>query len=129
MALLLGVGLIPQASRGIPRRPLAFGAPRQIAAKVAAPKVWLVERQATVEIYSNGLRVDNAFVTYNRARAYRAFGRQGWSASAIETQPAGIVYHTTESRMAPLSRARIHACGATAAIYWLSSPRITSIIL
>ena len=102
MARLLAVGLVPQASRGVSRRPLPPPAtPRPIAAETAAPKVWLVERQAAVEIYSNGLRVENAFLTSSRARAYRAYDRQGWRASEIETQPAGIVFHTTESRMAP----------------------------
>jgi hypothetical protein len=102
MALLLAVGLVPQASRGLPpRRPLPPTAARQMAAEIAVPKVWLVERQGSVEVYSNGLRVDNEFSTSNRARAYRVFDRQGWRASGIETQPAGIVFHTTESRMAP----------------------------
>ena len=102
MALLLAVALVPQASRGVARRPPPPAAsPRQIVAEGAAPKVWLVERQGSMEIYSNGLRVENEFLTSNRARAYRAFGRQGWRASEIETQPAGIVFHTTESRMAP----------------------------
>jgi hypothetical protein len=103
MALLLAVGLVPQASRGVSRRPMApVAAPRRpIAAETAAPNVWLVERQATVEIYSNGLRVENEFLTSTRTRAYRAYDRHGWGASAIETQPAGIVFHTTESRMAP----------------------------
>ena len=102
MALLLMVALVPQASRGVARRPLPPAArPRQIASELATPKVWLVERQGSVEIYSNGLRVENEFLTSNRARAYRAFDRQGWRASGIETQPAGIVFHTTESRMAP----------------------------
>jgi hypothetical protein len=102
MALLLAVGLVPQASRGVSRRPLpSAAAPRPSAAETQAPKVWLVERQATVEIYSNGLRVDNEFLTSTRTRAYRAYDLHGWRASEIETQPAGIVFHTTESRMAP----------------------------
>jgi hypothetical protein len=102
MALLLAVALVPQASRGVSRRPLPPPAvARPIAAETAAPKVWLVERQATVEIYSNGLRVENEFLTSTRTRAYRAFDRQGWRTSEIETQPAGMVFHTTESRMAP----------------------------
>ena len=102
MAVLLAVGLVPQASRGVSRRPVASVAtPRPIAAEAPAPKVWLVERQASVEIYSNGLRVDNEFLTATRTRAYRAYDLHGWRASEIETQPAGIVFHTTESRMAP----------------------------
>jgi len=102
MALLLAVALVPQASRGVARRPPPPAVPpRPMVAEAAVPRVWLVERQGSVEIYSNGLRVENEFLTSNRARAYRVFDRPGWRASAIETQPAGIVFHTTESRMAP----------------------------
>jgi hypothetical protein len=102
MALLLGVGLVPQPSRGVARRPLPPDTPRrQVMAEAAVPKVWLVERRGSMEIYSNGLRVEDEFLTSNRARAYRAFDRQGWHASGMETQPAGIVFHTTESGMAP----------------------------
>jgi hypothetical protein len=102
MALLLAVGLVPQASRGVSRQPVAsLATPHPIAAETAAPSVWLVERQATVEIYSNGLRVENEFLTSTRTRAYRAYDRRGWGASEIDTQPAGVVFHTTESRMAP----------------------------
>jgi len=96
------VALVPQASRGVARRPLPPAAlRRQIAAEVAAPKVWLVEQRASMEIYSNGLRVEDEFLTSNRPRAYQAFDRQDWLASGTKTQPAGIVFHTTESRMAP----------------------------
>ena len=101
MALLLAVALVPEAPRTVPRRTVPSNPVRRIAADIAAPGVWLVERQATIEIYSNGLRVDNEFLTSTRARAYRAFDRLGWRASAVKTQPAGIVFHTTESRMAP----------------------------
>jgi hypothetical protein len=102
MALLLAVGLVPQASRGVSRQPVAsLATPHPIAAETAAPSVWLVERQATVEIYSNGLRVENEFLTSTRTRVYRAYDRRGWGASEIDTQPAGVVFHTTESRMAP----------------------------
>jgi hypothetical protein len=60
-----------------------------------------VEQKGPLEIYSNGLRVENEFRTATRARNYRAFSRQSWGSLGVETQPAGIVFHTTESRMAP----------------------------
>ncbi len=66
-----------------------------------APKVWLVERKAGLEIYSNGLRIDDEFLTSTRTRSYHAFDRQTWRAAGGEARPAGIVFHTTESRMAP----------------------------
>jgi hypothetical protein len=69
--------------------------------EIPAPKVWLVERRAGLEIYSNGLRVDDEFLTTTRPRAYRPFDRQSLRVSNPESRPAGIVFHTTESRMAP----------------------------
>jgi len=100
-ALFSAAVLVPQAPHRLTSRPLPLVVPRQIAAEVAAPKVWLVERQATVEVYSNGLRIENEFLTSTQARAYHPFDRIAWRASPVETQPAGIVFHTTESRLAP----------------------------
>ena len=70
-------------------------------AEIATPKVWLVERKAGLEIYSNGLRVDDEFLTQTRPRVYRPFDRQSLRVSNPDTRPAGIVFHTTESRMVP----------------------------
>jgi hypothetical protein len=77
------------------------GIPQKMSAGIPASQVWLVERKGSVEIYSNGLRVDDDFLTATSARGYRPFDRASWRASGAETQPAGIVFHTTESRMAP----------------------------
>src|SRR5579872_589062 len=97
-ALLLAFSLTPNVQRApIPHRAVAV---RPDFAS-AAPKVWLVERKAGLEIYSNGLRVETEFLTSTRTRSYRAFDRQSWRASDWQTRPAGIVFHTTESRMAP----------------------------
>ena len=101
IALLSAAALVPQAPRRLSLGPLPREVPHAVAAGVATPKVWLVERQATVEVYSNGLRIENEFLTSTRTRAYRVFDRIAWHASAVETQPAGIVFHTTESRIAP----------------------------
>jgi hypothetical protein len=116
IAMLSAVAVVPQAPHRMPLSNLPLAAPRNIttevpasgvslvprqAAEVPAPRVWLVARQASVEIYSNGLRVDNEFLTTTRARSFYPFDRTRWRASAAETQPSGIVFHTTESRMAP----------------------------
>ena len=101
MALLFAVAVVPNTPRARMSRPLPPAVPPIIAAEVAAPRVWLVERQAMVEIYSNGLRINNEFLVSTRTRSYCAFDRLAWRCSAVETQPAGIVFHTTESRMAP----------------------------
>jgi hypothetical protein len=68
---------------------------------LAAPAVWLVEEKAPLEIYSNGLHVDHTFLTSTRRRAYRTFDRATWRAQATRQTPAGIVFHTTESQVAP----------------------------
>ena len=102
-ALLFAIASAPNARR-IPQNPLP--ARIRASAEIAAPKVWLVERNGGIEIYSNGLRVDNEFLTTTRTRVYRTFDRQSLRASSPETRPAGIVFHTTESRMAPFERSQ-----------------------
>ncbi|HXJ43045.1 MAG TPA: hypothetical protein VNH18_27435, partial [Bryobacteraceae bacterium] len=112
IAMLSAVAVVPQAPHRLPLGNLPLAVPRQIApevsgprvsvvarqaaAEVPTPRVWLVARQASVEIYSNGLRVDNEFLTTTRARSFHPFDRKRWRASATESQPAGIVFHTTE---------------------------------
>jgi len=101
ITLLFALAVVPQVPHGMPVRPVALTIPHKTVADISAPRVWLVARQASVEIYSNGLRVDNEFLTGTRARSYRPYDRAAGRASAAETRPAGIVFHTTESRMAP----------------------------
>lgn len=67
----------------------------------ATPTVWLVEEKAPLEIYSNGLHIDDTFLTSTLNRNYRTFDRATWRAQAARQTPAGIVFHTTESQMAP----------------------------
>lgn len=65
--------------------------------------VWQVEQTSDSEVYSNGLRIDTRFAVANRPRVYTAFQREGPSAihGSRRSQPAGIIYHTTESCQAP----------------------------
>jgi hypothetical protein len=90
-------------------------APRE--ASIAIPHVWRVEASRTSELYSNGLRVDLTFQVSNRPRTqYPIFGivsaipaPTGWGSNASDagrgwktgSTPVGIVYHTTESLIAP----------------------------
>lgn len=100
------------------RRPASTaGAPAHVTASVTAdagakasavsplvgPKVWMVEHSATLESYSNGLRIDAALAVSNRPRGrYPVFPLTGGASPArYGTQPVGIVYHTTESHLAP----------------------------
>jgi hypothetical protein len=82
--------------------------PSPAEALAGIPHVWRVERSRTSELYSNGLRVDLTFQISNRPRAqYPIFSLvpvsttltgRGWKTGST---PVGIVYHTTESLIAP----------------------------
>jgi len=67
------------------------------------PRVWLVEATQGFDLYSNGLRVENQFATATGPRTYLVFARNLRELEAPErrSSPAGIVFHTTESHMAP----------------------------
>lgn len=66
------------------------------------PNVWLVEKKLGHELYSNGLRIETAFAVSGEARSYRLYDRRRREdAGKVRSNPAGIVYHTTESRLAP----------------------------
>jgi hypothetical protein len=65
--------------------------------------VWLVKNTAQFDLYSNGLRIENQFATSTELRRYLAFARTGdrSQAASWRTEPSGIVFHTTESHIAP----------------------------
>jgi hypothetical protein len=69
----------------------------------AVPKVWLVDANPHFDLYSNGLRVENQFATSSEPRKYLAFPREKLDQQRGEwrSEPAGIVFHTTESHLAP----------------------------
>jgi N-acetylmuramoyl-L-alanine amidase len=65
--------------------------------------VWLVEKTFNSETYSNGLLIDDRYAVSNEPRVpYNVFGQNEpiSSQAGLRTQPAGIVYHTTESDQA-----------------------------
>lgn len=72
------------------------------AAAESAPNVWLLERHGTAEVWSNGLRIERRFETANEPRSYEAYPIGRESNPVVMTAPAGIVYHTTESHLAPM---------------------------
>jgi len=66
--------------------------------------VWLVETRDGVENYSNGLRIDDKYAVANEPRQrypVYGYGRTDTGITDWKTVPAGIVYHTTESHLAP----------------------------
>ena len=79
-------------------------APAKQPAGQEVQKVWLVESTREYETYSNGLRVEKKYETSANPRIpYPVYPRRNPQLEAALTQssPAGIVYHTTESLMAP----------------------------
>jgi hypothetical protein len=66
-------------------------------------QVWQVEQTAASETYSNGLRIDTRFAVPNHRRSYAVFSADGATgvAGPRRTEPAGIVFHTTESLQIP----------------------------
>lgn len=77
----------------------------QVATPAAQPsKVWLVENRSGIENYSNGLRIDDKYSTANLRRIrypVYSYSKSGLGISEWRDVPAGIVYHTTESHLAP----------------------------
>ena len=61
--------------------------------------VWLVEETPEHQLYSNGLRLENTYLTSNTHRFYQVLDRGGamQPLPAWSSQPVGIVFHTTES--------------------------------
>jgi len=93
---------LEKAAPAEPDRPAAL-------APAPAPEVWMVESDASGELYSNGLRIQNDFMEHNKPRRYpflpagpgtdpkAALTTPDW-----RTAPAGIVFHTTVSSTSPM---------------------------
>ena len=114
---LAGIGLVPACRRSLgldlpfvlasaPATPrIQIASPivtKSVVAATSPPRVWQVEANHQFDLHSNGLRVENRYQVSTETRSYLAFHR-----AKIErigerrTEPAGIVFHTTESHLAP----------------------------
>ena len=73
------------------------------AARVGAPpeKVWQVESAPQGELWSNGLRILTSYRVSTEKRLYLTFPRDDGEPGFVQDRPAGIVYHTSESDIAP----------------------------
>jgi N-acetylmuramoyl-L-alanine amidase len=106
LLVLLGSFLITRAATQVKTPPPA-PAPKAVlhplpATAPAVDPVWLVDQSGDSEIYSNGLRIDTRFESPNHPRAYLTFPvDHPENAGVRHTAPAGIVFHTTESRQLP----------------------------
>ena len=77
------------------------GAPTNIPPPPTGP-IWPVETHDTYISYSNGLHVRTEYTTHSHPREYRVYSVDRLEPSSRRTNPAGIVYHTTESLLLPL---------------------------
>jgi len=86
----------PDAWKAPVAQPQAVRAP-------ALPEVWMVEKSAGEEVFSNGLHIDTRFTVSTHPRGYLAFPKdRPLRANAVHhATPAGIVFHTTESLLIP----------------------------
>lgn len=67
-------------------------------------RVWLVERDAETERYSNGARILTRYETENHQRGYYLIPRGSESlGESLRRDPVGIVYHTSESDILPFT--------------------------
>ena len=65
------------------------------------PDVWVVEKSESEETYSNGLRIDDRYVVSHYPRSYLVFPADRSGLPVRRYDPAGIVFHTTESHQVP----------------------------
>jgi len=106
VGLFAGVFMVRAGSR-VKTPPTPTAPIEPVAVPLTPPRepspVWQVETTGAYETYSNGLRIDSRFAVSNHPRAYRVFpadepeNQRGSPGS----RPAGIVFHTTESRQVP----------------------------
>ncbi len=105
MTLLLVCLLTPGYTASHVKPGFSLGSLARVSAASAdvIPDVWLVDKTRDFETYSNGLRIDNRFTTANEKRLfYPVYQRDIIDPAQPEwrSEPAGIVYHTTESDQA-----------------------------
>jgi N-acetylmuramoyl-L-alanine amidase len=70
----------------------------------AAPNIWPVEQNSDYDLYSNGLRIENRLAISNQPRSYYLIARGTGARGPLRAQPAGIVFHISESAQAPFER-------------------------
>jgi N-acetylmuramoyl-L-alanine amidase len=104
-ALTLVPSPMGTAETFIRERGILVSAP--VSSASALPRIWRVEGSDTIDVYSNGLRIDRTFAVSNRPRAsFPVFPLTGASKPVSNSAvPVGIVFHTTESLLAPFDEA------------------------
>jgi len=110
-ACFLLVALLALRSDANVHRPSALRPPSSPlrAGAFDVPNVWIVEQAQDYETYSNGLRIETRLAVSNQPRSYPLLALDSQGADGpLRSQPAGIVFHTTESRQAPFEAEKKH---------------------
>lgn len=106
LAALISFFLTRAAARVAPIPPMPSTG-RLISPKPSpGSEVWRVEKSGDSDVYSNGLRVDNTFAVSNHRRYYLVFPTAGVGRPMLRSEPAGIVFHATESQQVPFEAGR-----------------------
>jgi hypothetical protein len=131
-SLALAIAFVPFGIHALGRKPAIV---KKSAAAVRNPVpdtavIWPVEQNSQYDLFSNGLRIENSLAISNQPRSYWLIRRGSDTMPATRrSQPAGIVFHTTESDQAPFESSQksnpngsVRNCSCTSA----PSGRITS---
>ena len=107
-SLGLAIPFVLASAPATPRVPVSPPAIARTTPAATVPHVWQVEANQQFDLYSNGLRIENRFKTGTETRSYLAFSRIQAEGPHTERRdnPAGIVFHTTESHLAPFEEAQ-----------------------
>jgi hypothetical protein len=123
LAATIGLAAVSYRTRYLEeQQPLTSPAPAPVAAVPVVPMevaetlsklpealqpqgIWLVENSHGVEIYSNGLRIDTTYSVKGDPRRFRVFDATTGEMGAVQTEPMGILFHTSESDIWPLEEA------------------------
>jgi hypothetical protein len=89
-----------QATPAVVRYAAPVSYPAAVTTDTAAT-VWPVEQTSQYDLYSNGLRIENRLAISGQPRSYSLVGLKSGTPGPRRTEPAGIVFHMTESRQAP----------------------------
>jgi hypothetical protein len=69
---------------------------------VTPSAIWLADRGAGWELYSNGLRIETTYAVNGEPRRYRVHDRNAGLRAEVRSKPVGILFHTSESDIWPL---------------------------
>jgi hypothetical protein len=116
-----------------PPEPSRLETPAIASDRIGKPpeEVWLVKEEADEELWSNGLRVVTTFETKGEPRQFFAFPRDESPPVPSGPRPVGIVYHASESDMAPFGAAFNRDILSTTQdlVGWLSRRRIYNYLI